>query len=95
MKLLKRILRRLGLVVQVEQAGTCVVCDQGPSPALGVPVPTTDGTWKHLLCMMVGRQIGEAAEQAKIEPPALAPQDQQPRPFILAIVRPAGRESWN
>jgi len=95
MKLLKRILRRLGLVVQVEQAGTCVVCDQGPSPALGVPVPTTDGTWKHLLCMMVGRQIGEAAEQAKIEPPALAAQGQQLRPFILAIVRSAGRESWN
>ena len=95
MKLLTRLLRWLGVVVHVEQDGVCVVCGQGPSPALGVPIPTTDGIWKHLLCMMVGRQIGEAAEQAKGQPPAGAPQAQQPRPFILAIVRPAGRESWN
>jgi len=95
MNLLKRILRRLGVMVEVEQAGTCVVCGQGPNPALGVPIATTDGTWKHLVCMMVGLQIAEVAEQAKVQPPALAPQAQQPRPFILAIVRPAGRESWN
>ena len=95
MNLLKRILRWLGVVLEVEQAGVCVVCGHGPSPALGVPIATTDGTWKHLVCMMLGLQIGEAAEQAKVQPPALAPQGQQPRPFILAIVRPAGRESWN
>jgi hypothetical protein len=95
MNLLKRILRRLGVVVEVKQAGTCVVCGQGPSPALGVPIATTDGTWKHLVCMMVGLQISKAAEQGKVQPPAFAPQAQQPRPFILAIVRPAGRESWN
>jgi hypothetical protein len=95
MNLLKRILRWLGLAVQVEQAGVCVVCGQGPSPALGVPIPTTDGIWKHLLCMVVGRQIGQVAEQANTQPPAPAPQGHQPRPFILAIVRPAGRESWN
>ena len=95
MNLLKRILRWLGVVLEVEQAGVCVVCGHGPSPALGVPIATTDGTWKHLVCMMLGLQIAEAAEQAKVQPPALAPQVQQPRPFILAIVRPAGRESWN
>jgi hypothetical protein len=95
MNLLKRILRWLGVVLEVELAGVCVVCGHGPSPALGVPIATIDGTWKHLVCMMLGLQIGEAAEQAKVQPPALAPQAQQPRPFILAIVRPAGRESWN
>jgi len=95
MRILKAVLRRLGLVVEVEQTGVCVVCGQGPSPALGVPIATSDGTWKHLVCMMLGLQIAEAAEQAKVQPPALAPQGQQPRPFILAIVRPAGRESWN
>ena len=95
MNLLKRILRWLGVVLEVEQAGVCLVCDQGPNPTLGVPVPTTDGTWKHLLCMVIGRQIGEAAEQANPDAAASAPQGQQPRPFILAIVRPAGRESWN
>ena len=95
MRILKAVLRRLGLVVEVEQTGVCVVCGQGPSPALGVPIATSDGTWKHLVCMMLGLQIAEAAEQAKVQPPALPPQAQQPRPFILAIVRPAGRESWN
>ena len=95
MKILKAVLRWFGVALEVEQAGVCVVCGQGPNPALGVPVPTTNGTWKHLLCMVVGRQIGEAAEQAKVQLPAPASQAQQPRPFILAIVRPAGRENWN
>jgi hypothetical protein len=95
MNLLKTILRMLGVVVEVKRTGICVVCGQGPSPALGVPIATSDGTWKHLVCMMVGVQIGEAAEQAKVQPPTLTVQGQQPRPFILAIVRPAGRESWN
>ena len=95
MKILKAILRMLGMAVEVEQAGICVVCGHGSSPALGVPIATTEGTWKHLVCMMVGVQIGEAAEQAKVQPPTLTAQGQQSRPFILAIVRPAGRESWN
>jgi len=95
MNLLKRILGWLGFSVEVERTGICVVCEHGPTPALGVPIATTDGTWKHLVCMMVGVQIGEAAEQAKVQPPVVVPQAQQPRPFILAIVRPAGRESWD
>jgi len=95
MNLLKRILRLFGVVVHVEQDGVCVVCGQGPNPALGVPVPTTDGTWKHLLCMVVGRQIGDAADKDKAQRVAPAAQAQQPNPTIVGIVRPAGRENWN
>jgi hypothetical protein len=95
MKLPKRILRWLGIVVEVERAGICAVCERGPSPALGVPIPTTDGTWKHLVCMVVGRQIGDAAEQAKVQQPPAPAQPQQAMPIILGIVRPAGPEIWN
>ena len=95
MSLLKRILGWLGVVVHVEQTGICVVCQQGPNPALGVPIPTTDGSWKHLVCMIAGQQIGQAAELANAQSRTAGPPVQQPNPIIVAIVRPAGREVWN
>lgn len=95
MKLPKKILRWLGIVVEVEHGGTCAVCGRGPSPVLGVPIATMDGTWKHLVCMVVGQQIGEAAEQAKVQQSAALVEPQQSMPIILGIVRPAGREIWN
>jgi len=95
MSLLKRILGWLGVVVHVEQTGICVVCQQGPNPALGLPIPTTDGTWKHLVCMIAGQQIAQAAEHVNAQPPSPATQPQESRSVIFAIVRPAGREVWN
>ena len=95
MKLLKRILQRVGLAVEMQRAGICVVCQQGPNPALGVPIPTTDGSWKHLVCMIAGQQIGQAAELANAQSRTAGPPVQQPNPIIVAIVRPAGREVWN
>jgi len=95
MSLLNRILRRLGLLARVEQAGACVVCQQGPSPALGVPILTVDGTWKHLVCMIAGQQIAQVAEHVNAQPPSPATQPQESRSVIFAIVRPAGREVWN
>ena len=95
MKLLRRLLKLVGLSVEVDRGGTCAVCGQGRSPALGVPIPTVNGTWKHLVCMTVGQQISEAAEQTAAQVASPGSQAQQPSPVILAIVRPAGREIWN
>ena len=95
MNLLKRLFRLIGLSVEVERASVCAVCGQGPSPALGLPILTVDGTWKHLICMAVGQQIGQAAEQANALATSPSTDPQQPIPVILAIVRPAGREIWN
>lgn len=44
----------------------CVVCWHGAGPVLGVPIHCVDGHHRHLLCMTIGRQIGEA-EDARAE----------------------------
>lgn len=108
MRVIKALLRLVGLNVKVETAGTCVVCGHGACPTLGVPLRTVDGTWKHLICMTVGRQIGAAASAGEepgrrdlLAPSVAGPsaastaRDRQRPPAVITFRAQLGAGSWN
>lgn len=99
MRVIKALLRVVGIKLKVEDTGTCVVCGHGACPTLGVPLATLDGTWKHMICMTVGRQLAVTADESSkpgAAPPASLPaQDRQRPPALITVRSQLGAGSWN